>query len=120
MLVKYIQEDLKGVVGLDYGASQNRIRIICHFGDVDTTGWYYKAVSTGYTDGLLKGTAATVFAPRQDITAGELLTILYRMAFLKRTKSRTSRLSSSFSRRSSPNSANSTPESWRRKASSSS
>jgi len=79
MLVKYIQEDLKGVVGLDYGASQNRIRIICHFGDVDTTGWYYKAVSAGYTDGLLKGTAATVFAPRQDITAGELLTILYRM-----------------------------------------
>ncbi len=49
------------------------------FTDVKETDYYYGSVAYTYENKIIKGKSDTIFAPRANITRGELVTILYRM-----------------------------------------
>ena len=50
------------------------------FTDVKETNWFYGAVAYVSMNGLFKGTSATTFSPKVEMTRGMLATVLYRMA----------------------------------------
>lgn len=50
------------------------------FTDVKETNWFYGAVAYVSMNGLFKGTSATTFSPKAEMTRGMLATVLYRMA----------------------------------------
>ncbi len=50
------------------------------FEDVKPGDWCYEDVTYCYENGLMKGTAETVFAPNETMTRGMVATVLYRMA----------------------------------------
>lgn len=50
------------------------------FTDVTEAAWYHSAVEYVYRNGLMAGTATTVFSPDVTTTRGMIVTILYRMA----------------------------------------
>ena len=50
------------------------------FTDVDQSQWYAKAVNWAASNGIVKGTSETTFAPGAEITREQIATILYRYA----------------------------------------
>ena len=50
------------------------------FHDLDSTKWYHEGVDFVLKQGLMKGIAAQVFAPDANMTRGQLVTVLYRLA----------------------------------------
>lgn len=50
------------------------------FTDVHPDDWFYNNVVFAYRKGLMSGTSATTFAPREGLSRAMLVTILYRMA----------------------------------------
>ena len=80
LLVNYIQEELKGVIGEEYAAPQGRITLITSpFSDVVSAHWYFDAVKYCYEENLIKGLPGGVFGAQQTMNIGQYLTILYRM-----------------------------------------
>lgn len=49
------------------------------FKDVKEKSWYYSAVSEVYTEGIMEGKSADTFAPSDNVTRAELVTILARI-----------------------------------------
>lgn len=83
VLMDYITEELNGVVTAEkYGEPRGDITIAAAlpFTDVAKTDWYYDGVKYAYTNSLFKGTGSTTFAPKNSMTRGEMVTVLYRMA----------------------------------------
>ena len=50
------------------------------FTDVAKDAWYYSVVSYVYRHGIMNGMSDTLFAPEKDLTRGQLVTTLYRLA----------------------------------------
>ncbi len=50
------------------------------FTDVDTSKWYHEAIDYAISNGLMKGTSATTFAPDMIASRGMIVTILWRIA----------------------------------------
>ncbi len=50
------------------------------FKDIKTTAWYYTYLKQAYAEGIIKGTTATTFSPGSNVSRGQLVTMLYRMA----------------------------------------
>ena len=50
------------------------------FTDLVKNSWYIPSVQHVYYMGLMNGTSATTFAPNSDMTRGQLVTVLYRIA----------------------------------------
>ena len=48
------------------------------FNDVDEEDWFYPAVRYVNDEGLMLGTAPTIFAPLNSVTRGQTVTILWR------------------------------------------
>lgn len=48
------------------------------FNDVDESAWYYGNVKYAVTNGLIRGTSETTFAPSGNLTRAMLVTIIYR------------------------------------------
>lgn len=83
VLMDYITEELNGVVTAEkYGEPRGDITIAgaLPFTDVVKSDWYYDGVKYAYTNSLFKGTSGTTFAPKNSMTRGEMVTVLYRMA----------------------------------------
>ncbi|MBQ8524682.1 MAG: S-layer homology domain-containing protein [Clostridia bacterium] len=51
------------------------------FTDVGAKKWYYDAVATAYTEGIMQGKTDTAFAPMENMTRAQLVTILSRLVF---------------------------------------
>lgn len=83
MLLKYITENLNGVITAEqYGEPQGRITIVEEapvFTDVAEDAWYYEAVMTAYEKGIMDGTAEGVFSPMTSVNRAMLVTMLYRL-----------------------------------------
>ncbi len=83
MLLKYITENLKGVITAEqYGEPQGRITIVEEapvFTDVAESAWYYEAVMAAYEKGIMNGTAEGVFSPMTEVNRAMLVTMLYRL-----------------------------------------
>ncbi len=50
------------------------------FVDVPRDAWYYDTIRAAYEAELVNGMSATVFSPKSNVTRGQFVTILYRMA----------------------------------------
>ena len=50
------------------------------FVDVNAAAWYHESVDFMYNNGFMNGTGTTTFEPYKNLTRGELVTILYRVA----------------------------------------
>jgi hypothetical protein len=50
------------------------------FADVAKTDWYYKAVRYNYSNALIRGVTENQFSPKDALTRGMLVTVLYRAA----------------------------------------
>ena len=50
------------------------------FADVDTSRWYHEGVDHVVREKLMNGVSETLFHPNHNLTRGELVTVLYRMA----------------------------------------
>ena len=50
------------------------------FSDLDTSRWYHEGVDFVLTEGIMVGITDTIFAPNAELTRGQIVTILYRMA----------------------------------------
>ena len=50
------------------------------FTDVDMSKWYLSCITYVYNNGLIKGLDATTFGPNDNISRGQMATILYRLA----------------------------------------
>ncbi|MBQ8523416.1 MAG: S-layer homology domain-containing protein [Clostridia bacterium] len=50
------------------------------FTDVKRGAWYYSAVESVYGEGIMKGKSESRFAPRENVTRAELVTVLYRLS----------------------------------------
>ena len=50
------------------------------FADVDTSRWYHEGVDYVVREKLMNGVSETLFHPNHNLTRGELVTVLYRMA----------------------------------------
>lgn len=50
------------------------------FTDVTSDSWYYDDVAYVYVNGMMKGTAADMFAPGESMTRGMFVTTLYRLS----------------------------------------
>lgn len=50
------------------------------FIDVSEDAWYYDSLSYAYDEGLIKGTSYNVFSPDSEVTRGQVVATLYRMA----------------------------------------
>lgn len=48
--------------------------------DISTSAWYYENVNWAYQRGLMVGLSANSFAPEQNITMEQVLTVLYRIS----------------------------------------
>ena len=83
MLLKYITENLNGVITAEqYGEPQGRITIVEEapvFTDVAEDAWYYEAVMTAYEKDIMDGTAEGVFSPMTSVNRAMLVTMLYRL-----------------------------------------
>jgi hypothetical protein len=83
VLIKYISENLKGAVPMDYAAVQNRISIKYKasslFKDVSDSAWYTPYVLNCYGKGIMSGTGTASFEPEAAMTRAMLITMLYRM-----------------------------------------
>ena len=84
MLLKYITENLKGVITAEqYGKSQGRITIkeadTGVFTDVVEGKWYYDAVMTAYEKELMNGVTDKTFEPMTAMNRAMLVTMLYRL-----------------------------------------
>lgn len=84
MLLKYITENLKGVITAEqYGKSQGRITIkeadTGVFTDVVEGKWYYDAVMTAYEKELMNGVTDKTFEPLTAMNRAMLVTMLYRL-----------------------------------------
>jgi len=55
------------------------------FTDVGAKKWYYDAVATAYTEGIMQGKTDTTFAPMENMTRAQLVTILSRLVFADTT-----------------------------------
>ncbi len=49
------------------------------FRDIERSDWYYEAVKYVYAEGMMGETATDLFSPKQTITRGMIVTILYRL-----------------------------------------
>jgi len=75
VLVKYIQENLKGVIGEEYARSQGRI-LIDSFSDVKAASWFAPYVTELAARGIINGMNKTTFAPLAKLTTGQALKLL--------------------------------------------
>ena len=50
------------------------------FTDIDTEDYYYNALLWANGEGIVKGTSATTFSPKQNVTRAQVVTMLYRLA----------------------------------------
>lgn len=79
-LVKYISEELGGVVGAEYAEPQGRITVLTsYFSDVFTTDWFYSYVNFVYENELMNGTGAG-FEPNTMMNRAMMVTLLHRIA----------------------------------------
>ena len=85
-LIRYLQEELNGVVGSEYADphGQGRITIINEapetvgYSDVSETNWFYEAVSYVTEQGIMQGVGNNRFNPQGTTTRGALMTMLAR------------------------------------------
>ena len=75
MLVKYIQENLNGVIGEEYAEAQGRI-VIDPFSDVLASAWFAPYVTELYASGVVNGMSETAFAPQAQLSYGQALKLL--------------------------------------------
>lgn len=83
VLIVYLRDYLKGVVGEEYGYAYGEGRITTKgnpFTDVDSKRYYAEAIDLLYNSHLMLGTSDTTFEPDKAMTRAELVTILYRMS----------------------------------------
>lgn len=84
ILIKYIVDELGGVVGSDYAEPQGRITIKLGvadvYSDVETNSWFKDAVQYVYDNDLMKGVSSDAFAPNKELTNAETYQILYNLA----------------------------------------
>jgi hypothetical protein len=88
VLITYIVEELKGVVGDDYKNiyGQGRIKVV-PFADLVPTAWYSDSVMYVYTNGIMNGMSLSAFKPDSDLTHSMFITMLYRLAGSPETES---------------------------------
>ncbi|MCI8478902.1 MAG: BMP family ABC transporter substrate-binding protein [Oscillospiraceae bacterium] len=91
VLINYIVDELKGVVGEDYAdpKGQGRITVLKSadkpdvlesFGDLKENAWYLDAVRYVAENGIMNGTKENTFAPEGTVTRGTVYQTLYNMA----------------------------------------
>ncbi len=85
ILIRYLQEELNGVVGEEYAdpCGQGRITIVTGpaedlYADVTEADWYYGAVEYVTENGIMIGVGDNRFDPAGDTTRGALATMLAR------------------------------------------
>ena len=74
-VMDYITKELKGVIGEQYAAPQDRI-LMNPFKDVKVSSWFGKYVIDLYNDGIINGTSATTYAPNDTLTWAAALKLL--------------------------------------------
>ena len=83
ILIKYIVDELDGIVGSDYAEPQGRITIKRSvadvYSDVAADSWFKDAVQYVYDNDLMKGTD-NGFEPNKELTNAETYQILYNLA----------------------------------------
>lgn len=87
VLIRYIQEELGGVIGQEYAnpRGQGRITIVNEasdelYQDVTASNWYYEAVAYVTENGIMQGVGGGNFDPRGTTTRGAFMTMLARYA----------------------------------------
>ena len=74
-VMDYITKELKGVIGEQYAAPQDRI-LMNPFKDVKVSSWFGQYVIDLYNDGIINGTSATTYAPNDTLTWAAALKLL--------------------------------------------
>ena len=74
-VMDYITKELKGVIGEQYAAPQDRI-LMNPFKDVKVSSWFGQYVIDLYNDGIINGTSATTYAPNDTLTWSAALKLL--------------------------------------------
>lgn len=87
VLIRYIQDELGGVIGEEYAnpRGQGRITIVNEpadtlYNDVTTSNWYYEAVEYVTENGIMQGVGGGNFDPKGTTTRGAFMTMLARYA----------------------------------------
>ncbi len=87
VLIRYIQDELGGVIGDEYANpyGQGRITIVNEpadtlYNDVTTSNWYYEAVEYVTENGIMQGVGGGNFDPKGTTTRGAFMTMLARYA----------------------------------------
>ena len=78
-LMDYITTELKGVIGEQYKAPQDRVSYTEPFTDV-TAGVYHDAIMWAYKSKITTGVTDTTFVPKDSCTRAQIVTFLYRAA----------------------------------------
>ncbi len=74
-VMDYVKNQLKGVIGKQYAAAQDRIHLD-PFTDVKNGDWFAKYVISLYNDGVINGMSATTYAPANALTWAQALKLL--------------------------------------------
>ncbi len=91
-LINYIAEELDGVIGEEYADADNRITIISAgegvvpempFADIVATEWYVEPVLYNIEAGYLVGMSETEFAPAENMTRMQFMTIMHRIGAMQ-------------------------------------
>ena len=84
VVMMYILQELNGVIDDTYAEPQGRITIENStkftYSDVSATDWYAGYVDFVTANGYMNGVTYDTFAPDSEITRGEFINLLYRMA----------------------------------------
>ncbi len=91
-LINYIDEELDGVVGEEYAEADDRITIIATgegaepvltFTDVTMEDWFAGVVTYNVDNGYLVGMSETEFAPNENMTRMQFMTIMHRIGAME-------------------------------------
>ena len=84
VVMMYILDELDGVIDETYAETQGRITIDSDsthaYSDVSDSAWYNDYVDSVTVNGIMNGITFDEFAPETNITRGDFINLLYRMA----------------------------------------
>ena len=84
VVMMYILDELDGVIDETYAEPQGRITIDSDskhaYSDVSESAWYSDYVNSVTVNGIMNGVTFDEFAPETNITRGDFISLLYRMA----------------------------------------
>ena len=78
-VIDYVKTELSGVIGKEYEEPQGRIHLWT-LADVVPGSTFAEAITYVMDKGYFNGTSATTYAPSRNVTRGQFVAVLYRMA----------------------------------------